>query len=178
MLYKDLEGCEQCPFSINGDCPDGWASSPYGTPMEPPCTCWDDEDDVEEIYNYCIEARNKYEIQEHKKYLEEQEKKEKNAEKARKAREARSEVWKEQAEIKKLRKIIKANNKILSFTQTFAEAINETNEMFGYSERVEFKEKNHLEIENEKILTRIEELEAIKKEKLKALHKRRKIERE
>lgn len=168
MLYKELDNCDECPL-YNELCSGGWTSGYGGTPIEPPCTCWNDEDDLDEIYNNMIEGQRKHEDYLDKKYKEEERIKQKKIERAKKAEESKWAVWPEQREINSLRKIIKNNNKILSFARNYASAVNFTNEAFGYKERIIEKDKNPLEIENEKLQEKIYELEKIKKEKLKQL---------
>ena len=38
---KDITCCEECPL-LHEDCPGGWTSGPGGSPIEPPCTSWTD----------------------------------------------------------------------------------------------------------------------------------------
>jgi len=180
MLVKELreleEDCkEQCPL-YDEFCPGGMACY-GGEPIEPPCIYWDDENEnVDDIYERMAASRRRYEEWEDKKYQKEQENKKKKEEKAKKAREARWHVRTEQREITALRKRIRNNERMLSFAKGMAEATNWTNEMFNYEERVEIKEKNILEIENEKMQNRIDELLEIKKQKLKELRAKRKAE--
>lgn len=47
MKAKDITGCDNCPIYKN-DCKGGWTSNGRGTPIEPPCTSWNDEDDIYE----------------------------------------------------------------------------------------------------------------------------------
>ena len=49
---KDIESCDDCP--IYGEvCPGGAKASPSGMPIDPPCTCWSDEDKItEDMYNH------------------------------------------------------------------------------------------------------------------------------
>jgi hypothetical protein len=178
MLVKELreleEGCkEQCPL-YDEFCPGGMACY-GGDPIEPPCMYWDDEnEDVDDIYHRMFMSRIRYEEAEDKKYKREQEAKKKKEEKAKKARDARWHVRTEQREITSLRRRIRSNKKLLSFANSWATATNITNEMFGYEERLEIKKKNPLEIENEKLQARIDELDKIKKEKLKQFRAKRK----
>ena len=39
---KDIHGCDECPL-YKKDCSGGWTSSAAGTPIEPPCTSWNDD---------------------------------------------------------------------------------------------------------------------------------------
>jgi hypothetical protein len=177
MLVKELREIDDC----HEHCPlydefcSGGMTCYGGKPIEPPCTCWDDEnEDVDDIYHRMFESRMRYEEWEDKKYKIEQENKRKKEEKAKKAQEARWVVRTEQREIVSLRRKIRSNEKLLSLVKGMAEATNFANEMCGYEERLTVRKKNPFEIENEKYMKRIDELEKIKKEKLKQLRTRRK----
>lgn len=177
MLVKEfleLEDCEQCPF-YKESCSGGMTSSPSGIPIEPPCTSWDDNDDLDELYGIAIKKRLAHEEYLERKWEAEEERKRKNKEKARKAREARIITAFERKEIKRLRKQIKNNNTIMHMADSFANAFNTTNEMFGYEERIDIKKEKHpLEIENKKLQEKIDELDKVRKEKLKELRIKRK----
>lgn len=56
VLAKDIDGCESCPL-YKHDCIGGWTSDGNGNPIEPPCTSWNDEDEIYEgMYeNYAYE---------------------------------------------------------------------------------------------------------------------------
>lgn len=60
VLAKNINDCSDCPLYKN-DCPGGWSSGSGGTPIEPPCCSWNDDDkiyagmydkDVPDSYNY------------------------------------------------------------------------------------------------------------------------------
>lgn len=54
-LAKDIHDCGDCPLYQN-DCIGGWTSNGAGTPIEPPCTSWNaDEEVYEGMYDYEIE---------------------------------------------------------------------------------------------------------------------------
>jgi hypothetical protein len=176
MLVKELfalEDCDQCPF-YNELCSGGWTYSYGGTPIEPRCTMWNDNDDVDELYRIAVDGLRRYEEAEERRWQKEEENKKKKEERNKKARDSRWAVRTEQREITSLRKRIRNNNKIMSFARSFAHATNFANEAFGYTERVEVK-NNPLEAENEKLQARIDELILIKKKKLKQLRKENKI---
>jgi len=42
IYAKDIESCSSCPI-YGKDCPGGWTSGASGTPIEPPCTSWNDD---------------------------------------------------------------------------------------------------------------------------------------
>lgn len=142
MLYKELkelEDCEQCPLLREEICKGGITCSPSGEPIEPPCYCFDDDTDldkwVEEYYNRLAY----YEEQEHQKFLSEQERKRK-AEKAKRRRDyLKRYCFTEAMEVKRAREELASSKAVLDFAESMAFAINATNEMFRYSERVSIR---------------------------------------
>ena len=44
---SDITDCAECPL-YDHDCCGGWASSGSGTPIEPPCTSWNDDEEIYE----------------------------------------------------------------------------------------------------------------------------------
>lgn len=48
---SEIEECEYCPLYKN-DCPGGWTSDGTGQPVEPPCTSWNDDDEIYEGMYY------------------------------------------------------------------------------------------------------------------------------
>jgi hypothetical protein len=166
MLYKNMEDCNQCPL-LNEFCKGGMTCSPGGMPIEPPCTCWNDDDDLDKIYSDMCDSQRRYEEAEDRRWKREEEARKKKEEKAKKARQTRWAVRTEQREIVSLRRKIRSNERLLSLAQGMAMATNFANEMFGYEERLVIAKKNPIESENEKLQTRINELIEIKKEKLK-----------
>lgn len=44
---SEIEECEDCPL-YKKDCPGGWTSDGTGQPVEPPCTSWNDDDEIYE----------------------------------------------------------------------------------------------------------------------------------
>ena len=171
MLYKDVEDCGQCPF-YKELCPGGDSISPLGTMIEPPCDLWDGNDDVNELYKKAVEGLKRYEDAEDRKIRKDKILKEKKDEKNKRLRESRNEVREEQQEINGLKRRIKKNNELLNSAQNMAEATNFANKMFGYEGRVKVN-SSIIEDSNNKMGARIEELNKIKKEKLKKLRKGR-----
>jgi len=174
MKYKELEDCDQCQL-FNDLCSGGWTSSPSGNPIEPPCTCWNPDDDLDELYDSAVASQLAHEEYLKRKWKEEDNLKKKKEEKAKKAREARMITYSENRQITQLRREIRRNNEILNFARSFSSAVNMTNEMFGKEERIVEKPKNLLEIENEELQERINELDKIRKEKLKQLRNKRRL---
>ncbi len=175
MLFKDIgDNCkEECP--LYGEFCSGGMVCYGGAPVEPPCVVFSDIEDADELYDQLSASQRRFEDQEDRRIRAEERKKALNAEKARKAREARSVTYAETTQIKNLRKRIEKNEKLLSMAKSRAMAINITNEMFGYKERVNVKADNPIESENKRLLAEIERLEAIRKEKLKRLRESRKM---
>jgi hypothetical protein len=157
-----MNGCEDC--FLSEECT---GMKCYGgAPIEPPCTRWDPEDDLEDVENDYYARQI-----EHEKYLDrkiEIEKKEveKKELKNKRARESRMYVYEETKKINRLRKVYNNNVRIISFVR----AINMTNKMFDMEKRFD---KTPFEIRNEEILKEIEEIKNKKKEKLKELRKKR-----
>lgn len=48
VIYaRDIDDCSNCPL-YEKDCPGGWTSSGSGTPIEPPCTSWNSDEEIYE----------------------------------------------------------------------------------------------------------------------------------
>lgn len=45
VLAKDIDDCSKCPL-YESECPGGWTSDGSGNPIEPPCTSWNDDDEI------------------------------------------------------------------------------------------------------------------------------------
>lgn len=83
VLAKDIDDCSNCPL-YKHDCVGGWTSDGGGNPIEPPCTSWNDDDEIYEgMYdNYTYEPSErelKWE-EERLEQLEKERKAEKEAE--------------------------------------------------------------------------------------------------
>lgn len=49
---SEISDCSECPL-YQTDCPGGWTSDGAGRPVEPPCTSWNDDDEIYEgMYDY------------------------------------------------------------------------------------------------------------------------------
>lgn len=59
VIAAQIEDCQGCPL-YQEDCPGGWTSGPGGTPIEPPCTSWNGD---EEIYAGMYEREVDYPLQ-------------------------------------------------------------------------------------------------------------------
>lgn len=48
VIYaRDIDDCSVCPL-YKKDCPGGWTSSGGGTPIEPPCSSWNGDEEIYE----------------------------------------------------------------------------------------------------------------------------------
>ena len=45
VLAKDIDDCSVCPL-YKYDCAGGWTSDGGGSPIEPPCCSWDEDEEV------------------------------------------------------------------------------------------------------------------------------------
>lgn len=45
VLASQINDCSECPL-YNEDCPGGTMSSPGGTPIDPPCTSWNGDEEI------------------------------------------------------------------------------------------------------------------------------------
>lgn len=147
MKASEIEDCENCPLLAEEICPGGMTSSPSGTPIEPPCCSFDDDTDLDQWISDYYDSQRRYEEYLDRKWKEEQEKKRK-AEKAKKRRDyLKWYCFDEKMEVKKARKRLAAHQAAVHFAESMAFAINTTNEMFQYSERVNVNKKVDDELE-------------------------------
>lgn len=149
MLWKDFaehEDCAGCPLLENEICPGRWRCY-GGEPIEPPCCSFNDDTDLDEWVNQYFSRQHRYEEAEEKRIQAERKKKER----AEKAAETRRDMrWYCMAEILALKQAQKALNRqksVESLVSGFAEAVNITNEMFRYEERVIVKPEISAEIQ-------------------------------
>ena len=166
-LYRDIEDCEQCP-AFGEECQGGWTSGYGGEPIEPPCTSWDDDTDIEAWQERLQAYAQRLEDQEEAKRRKQKEREIVNAKNREKRRMERMHVFLELQEIKRLKGKISGNKAAINLAMGLAEALNFTNEAFNYSERYKANPGiAALEEKNEKYQQRIVELEQIKAQKLK-----------
>jgi len=141
MLYKEIDDCEQCPLLKEEICPGGWTASPSGSPIEPPCCSFDDDTDLEQWVEDYYENQRRYEEYLDRKWEEEQEKKRK-AEVAKKKRNyLKIYCTSERVDVKRAKKRLQSHKAAVSLGESIAFAFNTTNEMFGYSERLNKNQK-------------------------------------
>lgn len=141
MLWKDFaerEDCDGCPLLENEICPGGFYCY-GGVPIEPPCCCFDDDTDLDEwIDNYFADQRRREEAEDRR--LQAEKKKRERAKKAADTRRAiRWYCWDEIHALKQAEKALEAQKAVERLASSFAEAVNITNEMFRYTERVSVK---------------------------------------
>lgn len=149
MILSEIEDCSECPIKDEGICPGGWTSGAGGQPIEPPCTSWDADEEVEDYiqgYYARIQAREEYED---RLWKEQQEKKRKNEIARQKRQYIKLYCISERCEVKRLKKELASYEKAASLASSFVSTFNITNEIFGYAER---------KTVNPQITTRINEL--------------------
>ncbi|MHA1303787.1 MAG: hypothetical protein ACTSPI_08805 [Candidatus Heimdallarchaeaceae archaeon] len=177
MLWKEFKEknleCEECPLYINEYCAGG-ADCHGGIHREPPCCSLEDDTDLEQWCSECFEFRIKEEERIEKKIKLKEEKERINEERKLKRRKTEEYCYEENYKIRQLKKRIKKLTKINQFSKSFSSAINITNEMFGYKERVE--PKTNLDIEIEQLEIELTEAKKAKKEKIKEWHNKLKEE--
>lgn len=78
VIYaRDIDDCSVCPL-YEKECPGGWTSSGCGTPIEPPCTSWNgDEEIYEGMYDRDYRDYEYAEVSYKEKQAREQEEREK-----------------------------------------------------------------------------------------------------
>ena len=173
MKLGDIQDCEQCPL-YKEECPGGMVSSAAGIPIEPPCTSWDEDQDLDYYMDGFYSSKMVYEDYQENLYITEEIKKEKQKIKNKRARESRLYVYRETKEIRSLKK----SYKNLCSIESLANAFSITNEMFNIDDKRPGEVKSITEIKKEEILQRIATLEHIKKQKLRDLRDSRKSNKE
>ena len=160
-----------CPIKKNELCTGGF-SCYGGSPIEPPCCFFEDDTDLDEWIEERFERRRKFEQLEDERIRREKAKKEK----AKKAYETRREMRfycrNEINQLKSYEKQLEAYKSSLRLASAFAEAVNITNEMFGYSERL--KQKPEVQKTIDDLEAKINEAKQKYEEKRKEFYKSRK----
>lgn len=139
MRLKDLgEDCELCPLLKEEICPGGWKCY-GGEPIEPPCCSMEEDTDLDQwIANY-YEQEQRYE-----RYFEEKARKEREKkERAKKAADTRKSMQiycsAEISALKRAKKQLEVQKSVELLASSLAEAVNITNEMFRYEDRVQIR---------------------------------------
>lgn len=148
MLWKDFseqEDCEGCPLLENEICPGGF-SCYGGMPIEPPCCSFDDDTDLDQwVETYFADRRRREEAEDRR--LQAEKKKREQSKKAADTRRAiRWYCWDEIHTLKRAQKALEGLKAAERLASSFAEALNVTNEMFRYAERVAVNPKISAEI--------------------------------
>ena len=72
-MAKDIDDCESCPL-YKHDCIGGWTSNGNGTPIEPPCCSWNENDEIYEgMYSNDIYEPSEQELKWEREYIEQKE---------------------------------------------------------------------------------------------------------
>lgn len=167
----DDECCDRCPLSQEGICPGGWSC--YGVaPIEPPCCSFDDETDLDEWVGEYYASQYRYEKAEDERIRREKAKNERAKKAAETRREMRFYCRNEINRLKSYKKQLEAYKSSLRLASAFAEAVNITNEMFGYSERL--KQKPEVQKTIDDLEEKINEAKQKYEEKRKEFYKSRK----
>ena len=170
--FLEIEDCDLCPIKKAELC--GGGSSCYGgSPIDPPCCWFEDDTDLDEWIKEAYERQRRYEEYQDKLIREKKAKEEKAKKAADTRHKMRLYCMAEIVEIKTLEKRLKAYEKELSFARSLAFAINHTNEMFKYPERLTEKPeaqktidelKNQIEVAKEKYKAKRKEFYANRKQ--------------
>lgn len=176
MKLKDLgEDCTLCPLLKEELCTGGWTCH-GGQPIEPPCCSMDEDTDLDKWVEDALEQQRRYEEYLCKKEKEEQLKKEKAKKSADTRHRMRIYCMAEIVALKQAKKELQRVQGLERMASSYAFAVNATNEVFRYDERVEVNPKIS------EIIKRLEEkvaqCEDAYKKKRTEFHKKRKAESE
>ncbi len=138
LLWKDFakeESCDNCPLLENEICKGGFVCY-GGKPIEPPCTCFEDDTDLNAwVDDYFEQKKRREEFEESR--LREARKKKERAKKAADTRRAlRWYCFAEIQALKQAEKELKAQKAAERLAAIWAESVNITNEIFRYEERL------------------------------------------
>lgn len=131
----ELEDCDLCPLKKAEICPGGFTCY-GGAPIEPPCTCFDDDTDLDEWVEDFYERQKAREDYEDKRIQEEKRRKERAERAAKTKRELKLYCLEEINAIHTIKKCIAVVEAQKRIAESLSFAINATNEMFRYTERV------------------------------------------
>lgn len=147
-IWKDFaekEDCDGCPLLESEICPGGFRCY-GGEPIEPPCCSFDDDTDLDEWVSDYFDRQRRYEEAEDKRLQAEKKKKERAKKAAETRRAMRWYCWDETQALKQAQKALEAQKAAERFASSLAEAINATNEIFRYEERVTVKPEISAEV--------------------------------
>lgn len=176
MRLKDLgEDCELCPVLKAELCTGGFTCY-GGQPIEPPCCSMDEDTDLDQWVEDALERQRKYEEYLCKKEKEERLKKEK----AKKAADTRHRVriycMDEIVALKQAKKQLQKAKELERMASSYVFAVNATNEMFRYDDRV--KVKPELSEAVKLLEEKVAQCEAAYKQKKAEFYQKRKAESE
>lgn len=139
MKLKDLNGdCTGCPLIPAHFCNGGFRCY-GGAPIEPPCCDMDEDTDLDEWVEEADEKRRAYERRLESKEREERLKRERAAKAAETRRAMRYYCISEISALKRAEKALRRQKDLERMASSLAQAMNITNEMFRYEERVKVR---------------------------------------
>lgn len=133
----DEINCETCPF--NKKYCNGMTYGPNG-PIFPPCSELEDETIEDKYETFLIQKAAEEEYYKRMHEIETEKKRKASLAKNRRLFMKRA-CYKELHAVQSLKKQIKSLQGVINRINSFASAVNITNQMFGYSQRVEKDEK-------------------------------------
>ena len=169
--WLEQEDCNtDCPYYQADICKMQGMQCYGGAPIEPPCCSADfpNDKDIDEIVCELLNAMRRYEQYEDELIAARKAKEEKAKRAADTRRRMRNYCITEIVKIKAIKKQIKSLEKVKSFAESLAFAVNTTNELFKYEERV--KPKSQFDIEIERLKTELEAAEQAYKDKRKEFY--------
>lgn len=174
MRLKDLDGeCDGCPL-IKAEFCNGGMACYGGSPIEPPCCGMDEDTDLDEWVAEATERRRR-----HNEYLRQKAEQERiKKEKAKKAADTRHRMkiycMAEIVALKQAKKELQRVQELERMASSYAFAVNATNEMFRYEDRV--KVKPELSEAVRLLEEKVAQCEAAYKQKKAEFHQKRKAE--
>lgn len=175
--FQEIGDCDVCPFMSEGECCGGWKSGAGGTPIEPPCCSWPDDDpdiDMDDLLSRHQAKKMAYERHLDELYEAEMVRKEKAAKRAETRRAMELYCHVERIKVKALKKQIKGLQKQADMAMCLANAFNFANEAFHYKERYQIDPVFKQRIENLEL--ELKDAESAYKNKRKEFYEKRKLE--
>lgn len=172
MKLKDLDGeCDGCPL-IKAEFCNGGMACYGGAPIEPPCCGMNEDTDLDEWVEEATERRRK-----HNEFLRKKEEKERlKKEKTKKAADTRHRMriycMEEIVALKQAKKELKRVQGLERMASSYAFAVNTTNEVFRYDDRVEVNPKISEMVK--RLEEKVAQCEDAYKKKRSEFHKKRK----
>ena len=177
--WLEQEDCNtDCPYYQADICKMQGMRCYGGAPIEPPCASasFPDDKEIDEIVCELLAEIRRYEEREDELLAAKRAKEERAKKAADTRRRMRNYCVAEIVRIKTLKKQIAAIEKIKSFAESLAFAVNTTNEMFRYDERVKPKSQYQAEIDRLKAeLADAEQAYKDKRKEFRLLQKQSKV---